>query len=944
MPRSGSTQRRRHRRSASNTSSIDADASTDQPVASSPSLPVHDDQESGAVPEGTHYHTLVPLSEQADIPDRDPDAPWRPPTPDRVMRSADAITQLYTFQQLPAESQVRVIYLHQHQGMTVEEAIATASVELRLRLLEHPVEARIAHTASIRLTLAQINENLFTHWILLNILVGGLPAHQQETGRRILRLVSADPRGLKGLYQARREAAMLSNGPIDRALEDINNNAASFRRHDEELRGLRQYDSDRDLSEPEPIEDPPDRMTRPSDILKNDESFDTATEAMNDALTEYSFILNRWLNGVCLTFADEDDPVLQKMWELFAMWNQGKYTPSETRKRQLLQYPFNKSTWDDPTTLDPSSILLGPFFKCALVRRGHPRLLHLGLLMDWKDWTMRKPGIMAMNASDDLKHMESAAIEYLSGSRSMLSREIMAMGVAITNGLRTQLLEALKHQDTDHLDMLRLANAIEIRSWPVQVQCRMYSIVMLARATDKLQKLKIATMRVWQAIDQLDPFMDQPGKMPQPWFSIYARAKRQPYPVWNLSAFRSYHQEAVKHLRTMIEACRNQRAKTLMLEALPKSGHGADLERVRNVAVAAHVEKTIIRSAETLWLQQKDMQKVAERIRRLETQHLEWLSKFDMNVTEDILVYQAQGVEFHPDEIEAFLAPQLPPSTDLSLLGCPDFGPILRRFLADPDANHAFAPFDITRAFCAAALYKPLQQTVIGMRNHRLEIIEDGVSFAGEDVARVARLLMRAVYLSYIDHAITESDRARCLSRHCWIVGLFGAWFDWHADVVPMMHEAFQALMADDKDYSGGAKVWGRVESRLVEALSEEDKDWSKIQVLLAKERGDIVPASTKGQLYEHFHKLRLLRVATDTFLQIPDVVDCRVLPADFRVAETSSGGDEFAMLHRIMKFDKSVLDGGKATVDSTGWEEAHDYFLREEGLEYLCRAVRDNY
>ncbi|KAK0622131.1 hypothetical protein DIS24_g11373 [Lasiodiplodia hormozganensis] len=943
MPDSESAQLRHHRRSAS-TSSTDSDAQNLQAVPSSSSAPTVGGHEASVVPEGTHYHTLLPFSAQADTPDRDPDAPWRPPTPDRVMRSAEAITQLHTFQQLPAESQVRVIYLHQQEGMTVEEAVATAAVELRLRLLEQPVEARVAHTAAIRLTLAQVNENLFTHWILLNILVGGLPTHQQETGRRILRLVSADPRDVKGLYQARQEAARIGNGPINRALEDINDNAASFRRHDEELRGLGQYDRDRHLPEPEPIKDFPYGMNTPSDILKYDRSFDETTEAMDDAITDYCLILNQWLDGVCLNFAAEDDPVLQKLWEFFAKWSQGKHTLSETRKRQLLQFPFDKTAWDDPSTSDPGSILLGPFFKCALVRRGHPRLLHLSLLTDWKHWTMRKPGIVAMNASDDLNHMESAANEYLKGSRLTLSRELMAMGVTITNGLRTQLLQALKYGDIEHLDMLRLVNDVEIRSWPVQVQCRIYSIIMLSRATDKLHKLKLATKRVWQVIDYLDLFMDVPGKLPQPLFSVYARAKRQSYPVWHLSVFRHYYDESVQRLRTMVEACRNPRARKLMLEALPVSGHGANLERVRNIAVAAHVEKSIIKSADTLWRHLKDMQKVSERIRRLETQHLEWLSHFDIDQIEDMLVHQAQGSEFKPDDIEEVLNNNFHSHIDLSLLGYPDFGPGLRKALSETDAGDVFSPVDIARAFCAAALHRPLQQTIIGMRNHRLEIIEEGVSFAGDDVGRVSRLLLRAIYLSYVDHSITAFDRARCLSRHCWIVGLYGVWFDWHADVVPMLGKAFDALMADNEDHPEGSKAWGRPASRLVEAMSEEDKDWRKIEVLLAKERGDIVPASTKDELYEHFHKLRLLRFATDSFMRIPDVVDPRVLPADFCVAETTCGGDEFQMLHRIIKFDKSVMDGGVGTVDATGWEDAHDYFLREERLGHLCRAVRDNY
>lgn len=890
--------------------------------------------------EDTHYHTLLPpFPEEEENTDINSQSPWRPPTPDRVMQTQEGIDCLRTFQDLPSEAQIRVIYLHQQEGVTIEEAVATASVEHRLRLLEHPVQAREAHTAAVRLMLEQVNEGLFTQWILLTVLIQTLPQCQQETGRQILRLVSDDPRDMKGVYQARRLAAGLGNDFINRALDNINDYGSSFRRHDEDLRGLSRYDRRQPFPEPGPVDGPPDRMLSAADILKNEQALDVNTVAMGEASGAYCKVLNDWLTGICTAFADADDPVLQKLTQLYVRWNQGRLVSPEARKRRVLQYPFDKTHWNDPATTDPGAILLGAFFKCALVTRDHPSLFHLGLIADWQDWDMKKPDVAAMYASDDLRLMHSAASAHSDGMRKALYREVTALGSTVTPGLRKALLTALKSGDTMHVDILRLMNATEIMEWPLEVQCRLFTISKLHHAMARLVHLSVSTSRLAASLDKLDPFMTPPKDMPMTMFKLYARARRHANPAWHLDIFQTYHQDAVGQLKELVDSCRNIRAKNLMLVAMSKSGGKPDLQRVRDIAVTAQVSKPLIKSAEMLLWQQQDIAKLTQHIHALEKKHRAFMSQLSILEAEFIFNYQAGDDGIQPSQIREVVvqfAPSVAPHLDA--LGRADFGDSLRNAQYDDDTHGAL---DIARAFCTASLQRPLHTTVTMLKDYLDEATTDGMTFAEEDVMLVSRLLLRAIYYSYVDAPNNPATQARGLSRHCWLLGLLRAWLDWHVEATVMIKKVVRMLTGVQQQDWNGCDMWDSAQSRLVETLHDEQKDWNKVEAKLAEDEQDLVPQATKDCFFEHLHKLRLLRSATEMYLDLPDVVDLRVLPEDFREAGMTCGvhqDEGFQMLHRIVKFDMSVLDGGEATIDATGWEDAHELQLRKMQLEHLSR------
>lgn len=846
------------------------------------------------------------------------------------------------FQDLPGEAQVRVVYLHQQEGMTVQQAIATASVEHRLCLLEYPVQAREAHTAAVRLMMEHVNESIFIQWIYLTVLVQTLPPCQQDIGRQVLRMVSADPRDFKGVYQARRAAARLGNYSINRALDNINDYGCSFRRHDNDLRGLSHYDRRRPVSEPDPVDSPPGGMLGAADILRNEKVLEANTDAMGNALGAYTAVLNEWLTGICMAFAEADDPVLQKLAKFYASWSRGSHGMVETRQRQVLRYPFDRSSWNDPATSDPGAILLGAFFKCSLVSCGHPRVIRLGLIAEWESWVLKKPDVAAMYASDDLNHMQRAASAHLDGMRLALQREITALGARVTPGLRKALLTALKTGDLAEVGLLRFANNREISKWPLEVQCRLYTAARLDDAIASLDYLRVTTRNLAVSLDRFDPFMSVLEDMPRSMFKLCVRACRLSYPSWYLDMFQAYHHRAIGQLRDLVESCQNVRARTLMLQAFPKLGGNTDLQRVRDIAVAAQAGKSLIESAEMLLSQQQDIVKVTQRIRTLEEQHNAFIAQINIFRTEEILNYQAQDEGIDPDYIRGVVLSRIPCiAAHLDCLGRADFGDSLRNALFDDNTNGAV---DIARAFWTASLQRPLQSTVSMLGDYMDEVVRDGMAFAEEDVVRVSRLLLRAVYYSYVDAPNTELAQARGLSRHCWVLGLLRAWLDWHVDVAGIIKKTVRLLVATQQDSAGLVHAWGPRHARLLETLCNEHRDWGIIEDFFVRNKQDVLSHGLKDSMFEHLHKLRLLRAATKVYLESSDSIDPQMLPEDFRATEAVRGirrDEGLDMLYRIVKFDKPVLDGGEATIDSTGWEDAHEYQLREMGLGHLSRSNR---
>lgn len=842
-----------------------------------------------------------------------------------------------------------MIWLHHHEGMTVEQAVATAAAELRLRLLDHPVAAREAHTAAVRLTVAQVNDNLFTQWILLSVLVQTLPQHQQATGQRVLRLVSADPRDIKGLYHARREAARLGNGFINQALDRINDNAASFHRNNDDLRGLHQYDRHHPSPSPEPIESPPDYMISPEDVLKTEKILMSSTEDMECAIARYGNIIDEWLEGLSQNFATDDDPVLQKLAGFALGWARFVHTPSENRQREVLHYPFDRSSWDDPSTTDPGSILLGAFFKCAPVRCGHPGLHHLNVLANWDDWTIRRPAVAVMSAADDLKSMVKAAQAHLEGVRTALCHELKGLRPISTQGLINGLLGSLRGDEIDaaHVDMLRCMHAAEIESWPLAVQCRLYTVTMLARTVNRLAFLCHSSRVLAQTLDKLDPFITLDEDKSAAMFKVYGRARRHAFAAWNAGLFSGYHYDAVCEFRDMLDSCQNLRAKTLMLAQIPESGYGADFQRVRNIAVAANLAKSISDSAEMLLWQQKDLQKLSEHIRSLEQRGCAYLTRLTIKEAEQILAGEADNYSYEPRLIRQYVTSMIPSSAaHLDCLGRSDFGPSLRDAVSDAIGEGTYGAVDLARAYYTASLQRPLQSIVAMIRDHRLGVVNEGLSFASADVALVSRLLLRGVYFSYVDTPPSAVSQAQGLSRHCWILGLLGAWLEWHTDVSCLIGEVLDVLDKHDKKHPGRSEFWRLSETILAQELNAQVKDWDKVEAALAWEENDVVPVDLKDQFFEHLHKLRQLRAATNMYMRLPDLIDLRVLPEDFQATAKSCGismDANFDTLHRMIKFHGSIVDGGSVTVDATGWEDAHEFQLREMGLSSLSRSRRDS-
>ncbi|KKY21382.1 hypothetical protein UCDDS831_g04223 [Diplodia seriata] len=874
--------------------------------------------------------------------DHGAESAWQAPDAENVMATEEGAARLRRFQELPGEAQIRVLYLHQVEAVPIPQAIDEVVTEQRLRLAESPIQAREAHTVALRLTLQQINNNLFNQWLRLNVLIQALPPVQQETGRRVLRLASNDPRSFKAIYQATREAASLNNEFINRTLRGMSDNASSFFRNNEDLRGLHRYDRHQAPPDSDPVAGPPDGLPTADNIMDFEDDLHRSSKKMKSALDEYYKILNEWVAAAFLhlPWCSGDEGIL----DLMQWYNTDRLTnENEEVAAQILDSDLLSAAWEDPETCELPAMLLGPFFMCALgVHEDRPSYALLNNIAGWEKWRIGSPGAHGLQAAQQLYDMDEEISVYLNELKVVLANDIKDL---LPNRRerehRERLLNTLdKGTSGQSFDRIRRAMDTDIRNWPDRVRIRTFTVAKLWTAKDKLVVLRRITLHTGEAVSNLGEFMPEPAEEMRPAFDLYMRAMRRNCLVKGLSDFSAYHFAAVRDLRRLVDqSCRHPRARALMLSALPPSGYGANLERARDVAVAANVEPSITDSAVMLLAQQQHMGGVAARIRFHEKTHLDHLFKLLMHKIETILHTTATGRDQASDR--ATLSNIVPPSHHpLALEGTPAFGPVLRTLwtatTASSDAD-ATAFFTAIPLLTTAATQQPLEDVLSLIAAHSAG--GTGTSHESSDVRLLAQLALRHLYLSTLDAPATRLDASRALSRHCWFAGLHGAWMEWGVDAGGVVGDALACLCVES---TGGVLMRA--------ALEEDDKDYNKVERLLAgREHG--LPESMETKLFKLIDRLNLLRDATIVYLKRSDRVDPDVLPAEFVVKEMDLACDRFSReavameaLHEIVSFDKSVLDGGRATVGKGDWKIRHNERMLRSIIKAIFDTLIENY
>ncbi|KAL1640987.1 hypothetical protein SLS58_006429 [Diplodia intermedia] len=889
----------------------------------------------------TAVHPNGPIDEDntSDSPEQESDhgaqAAWQAPDAEDVMATEEGAARLRRFQQLPGEAQIRVIYLHQVEAVPIPQAIDEVVTEQRLRLAESPIQAREAHTVALRLTLEQVNSNLFNQWLRLNVLIQALPPVQQETGRRVLRLASNDPRSFKAIYQATREAASLNNEFINRALRDMSDNASSFFRNNEDLRGLHRYDRHQAPPDSDPVDGPPDGLPTADNIMDCEQDLQRSSKKMKSALDEYYKFLDEWVADAFLhlPWCSDDEGILELM-----QWYKPNWFTNEEVAVEILDSGLLSAAWEDPETCELPAMLLGPFFICALgVHEDRPSYALLNDIAGWEKWRIGSPGAHGLQAAQQLFDMDEEIADYLEELKVVVANDIKdLLPSRREREHRDRLLNALeKGTSGQNFDCIRRAMDTDISNWPERVRIRTFTVANLWTAKDKLVDLRRITLHTGEAVSSLSDFMPEPAEEMRPAFDFYVRAMRRNCLVKGLSDFSAYHFAAVRDLRRLVaQSRRHPRAKALMLSALsPPSGHGANLERARDVAVAANVAPSIADSAAMLLAQQQRMGDVAARIDAHQRKHLDFLFRLRVSSIESILSTTATGRDQAADR--AALARIVPPSHH-PLHPTAAFGPTLRTLPWPTDADDraaAATTFTAIPLLSTSAAQQPLEAILTLIAAHNAGGGGAATPHASSDVRLLAQLALRHVYLGAFAAPATPLDAARHLSAHCWFAGLHGAWVAWGGEAGAVVGSARAWLCAEGMVVeSAGAAV-------MREALGEGDRDYEEVERLLAgREHG--LPEGVAMGLFGVVDRLRLLRDATVVYLGRADRVDPDVLPAEFVVRETERASDRLGMharameaLHEIVSFDKSVLDGGRATVGKGGWKVRHNERMRAWGL-----------
>ncbi|KAB2572942.1 hypothetical protein DBV05_g8407 [Lasiodiplodia theobromae] len=851
--------------------------------------------------------------------------------------------------------------------MPIPDAINAVVSEQRLGLniVQSLTQTREQQAAAIRLTLERLNEATFTQWIMLNVLVQGLPAAEQATGQPMLRLVSLDPRDIMGISKA--QNAVIGMGPghelLKRTVDTLYDLATSFHRNQENLRGLRQYDRYQHIPEPDPIEGPPDGVLAPGIVFQLEGSFRDRRQGLKRALDAYCTYMDGWMHKIMFEIANrDDDAVLRQLHKLAVGWRANtRNTHGEDCHRQVLEAPIDQSCWSDPTTDDASSILLGPFFKCSFVSRGFPDRELFNRLSGWEQMSIPNLGAVTMEACNTLERMHAEAEAHWYEPRSVVMSDIEKLRHRLTPDSRLRWLDALRERDIHTLNVIQRSLPDDDLPWPPNVHKRIFSLVSLHWASMSLRDLKMDTEMVKTTHERFtDYYLWTTKEVPRPISKFYGRAMHHSNLLRQRSLFKLYHRRAVQQFRDMIEqSCSNNRARKLMLAAMPASGRGTKLEQVRNIAVAAQLQqKSILDGATDLRLHEAEIVRLTSYIRSTEREHLNYLNSLSLKKAEELLTaYDANspvslGGETLPDTLlnNSFSRPYFHPPPSTAAAGSSSS--------SSPSPSDVV---DLAGRLSHTSWRAPLRATIRLLRCAIGDSRPDNgrppcasIAMANADVKRLTTLVLSGLFHTSAAAITTTTislhrDRARALlARHAWTHGLHGAWLRWQRDAVALANRLRRAL------WEAGATVWGdkrdvldvhrrRTSTRLLSLLMGKQPDWGKIECLVAtcdlKLKGVL-----RRDVYVHARALRILREATGAVMRLSEeAVDAKMLPPDLREGERPSplAMKVLARLHQLIRFEGQVLEGGKAVPRTAGWKGEHDRLVHEWRMAELCSAFR---
>lgn len=852
---------------------------------------------------------------------------------------------------------MRVLYLRLRGGMSVADAIDSVVSERRLGLniVRRLIQRREEQAAEIQVTLERVNENVFTQWIMLTVLVQGLPAAEKATGRQMLRLVSVDPRDIQCIIKAQNAVIGMGRGHdlMKRTLDTLHGLATSFHKLEEDLGGLRRYDRHQPIPEPNPIEGPPDGVRAPGTMVEHEGWLMFQCRMLQEALDKYCEHMDGWMHKIMFEIADcDDDAVLKQLHRQAVGWRTStRNTLGEDWHRQVLEAPIDQSFWSDPTTDDASSILLGAFFKCSFISVGFPGRELFSRLSGWEKMSIPNPTAVAKEACNTLERMHAEAEAHWHELRSVVISDIEGLRHWLTPASRRRWLDALRERDIYTLDVIQRSLPDDNIPWPPKVHKRIVSLLSLHWASVILTVLKMHTGFIIKCLEELRDYLWSTKEVSRPVSKLYGRATHHSNLLRQRSLFKLYHRRAVQQLRDMIEqSCSDHRARKLMLAAMPASGRGTNLQQVRNIAVAAHLQqKSILYGATDLRRQEVEIARLSSYIKSTEREHLQYLFSLSLSEAEELLfAYDANSPfslsgETLPDTLlnNSFSRPYFHPPPPAS--NDDDLAPVLVDLAGRLSHTSWRAPLRAT--------IRLLRCAIGDGRPDSTRPASASIAMADADVKRLTNLVLSGLFHTSAAAMTATStslhrERARALlARQAWTHGLHGAWLRWQRDAVVLSSRLRRAL------WEAGVGLWvewgekGVMEVKdtrrlLLRAVMGRERDWGAIECLVATCRPWLQPVGLRRDVYVHARALRALREATNAVLRLGgEVVDAAMLPLDLREGERPGPGERkvVARLHQLIRFEGLVLEGGRAVPKTAGWPAQHMRLVHEWRMKELC-------
>lgn len=872
--------------------------------------------------------------------DASSEAPWSPPDPDEEFSQQENVERLRAFQGMTTNAQIRVVFLHQHRGYTIIDAIDAVMVETRRQLLTRPVVERQSYTTRIRLHLGQINEAIYEQWNILNVLIEALPPRQREVGQRVMRLTSEDPRDFKCLYEARCLAESgLGIAAIDHLLADMNANASSFRRYDHELHSLRQYNRHRPPPDPPAVEPLDDwHVPDPTEMIGTQNNISRAIVEMEGYLRDFQQFMRQWLMEIfehqaCYPSTSEgkEPPKLHGLqgWDFEVVFPQ-------------IREAIGDASWDDPAVSNSNNItciLFGTFSASCSGMNGRVYCHEVDRMFQWDQWHCPRPHFEAVDIMHALYTLYQEGCILSWAMKETLKEELGALSKTM---YVDDLLHALSEPDDIFLEVFRRRAT---RNFPPIVQERIYSyskLLGVGAILCRLHQSSSVLVHCFVAALRHMPRLEE-DEQKDVTFPVVGRGARRARLISEITTFHHALVDQIEELRPMVQSCQHVHARDAMLAALPPAGQRANLQRVRDVAVAARVEASIRESADMMALRSKDSDAVYELIARVERNHMVQLVLFEDAQLPDLLRGLLAKTPRQPcDNLKALVPKKLLAAT----FGRHTIGPAVRHILSSPtttitatsifaspsaasnDPNNASKskhndddddsssttststttppspPTTALHTLLHASLHPPTHRTLTLLTHPTLW-------FSPPDTLTLTRLLLRAHYLAREAPPTTPHALASALTRHAWTHALLNAWLAWHLRLRCLLYPVYERLVVGDGGDAQTACAWAIAGWR----------DWGRVGGLLGQGGlGLGLDERRVGAVVRHFGVLGKLRAVSGMLMGAPDGVDWGVLPGWVEGLGIGEGvveelPEEYARMHMLVRFEGCVLDGGRMVV-----------------------------